>query len=72
MSISEKELRDACFAFEAQHGLEAFCDAMARIMTERLNMRDMVPDDAPGSDGSGMERRTGEASKQTGDFSPKT
>ena len=40
--MTRDELRDACFAFEEEHGMEGFCDAMADIMAERMALKGSV------------------------------
>lgn len=40
--MTRDELRNACFAFEEEHGMEGFCDAMADIMAERMALKESV------------------------------
>ncbi len=40
--MTKEELRDACFAFEEEHGMEGFCDAMADIMAERMALKGLI------------------------------
>ena len=37
--MTKEQLRDACFAYENEHGMEAFCNAMADIMAERMTLK---------------------------------
>jgi hypothetical protein len=41
-SMTLDELRKVCFAFEEEHGMEGFCDAMADIMAERMALKGSV------------------------------
>ena len=43
--MTQQELRDACFAYENEHGMEAFCDAMADIMAERMTLKGPLSED---------------------------
>ena len=43
--MTQQELRDACFAYENEHGMEAFCDAMADIMAERMTLKGSIFED---------------------------
>ncbi|MBW9091787.1 hypothetical protein JNB91_28815 [Rhizobium wenxiniae] len=37
--MTQQELRDACSAYESEHGMEACCDAMVDIMAERMTLK---------------------------------
>jgi hypothetical protein len=45
--MTREDLRDACFAFEEEHGMEGFCDAMADIMAERMALKGTIFGDEP-------------------------
>lgn len=40
--MTRDELRNTCFAFEEEHGMEGFCGAMADIMAERMALKGPV------------------------------
>ncbi len=43
--MTRDELRNACFSFEEEHGMEGLCDAMADIMAERMALKGSVLED---------------------------